>query len=63
MPDGEVMYFHGDHVARAVGRVADVGRCRLRDGRWGDFETVFRPPGDSGAWDALFVADPFVLEV
>jgi hypothetical protein len=57
------MYLHGDHVARGIGRVADVGRCRFRDGRWQDFETVFRPPGDSGAWDALFVADPFVLEV
>jgi hypothetical protein len=60
--DGRVMYYQGAHVGPR-GRWFDVGRAELRGGRWADAGPVLAPAGDRAAWDAVFVADPFVLEV
>ena len=58
---GQRMYYHAYHLD-ARGRVwMDIGRCLLDGDRVTGHTTVFTPSRSVDAWDAFFVADPFVV--
>ncbi len=58
---GDALWYHGYHL-RGRTTWMDIGRCRLVDGRPVGHERMLDVAAAPDAWDAAFVADPFVLE-
>jgi predicted GH43/DUF377 family glycosyl hydrolase len=57
---GERLYYHSYHRNAGGQMWMDIGSCAW-DGRGGGHAVGLSPASDADAWDAFFVADPFVV--
>jgi hypothetical protein len=58
---GMRLYYHAYHLDARQRVWMDIGRCALDGGATTAHTTVLTPAAAANAWDAFFVADPFVL--
>jgi len=57
------LYYHAYHRSRQGHSWMDIGACRYADNNASEHDVVLRPSSAAGAWDAFFVADPFVINL
>lgn len=63
LEENATLFYHNNNL-NSMGKMwMDIGCCKIVNGKATDHQKILEKTRDSSAWDAVFVADPYVISL